>query len=205
MHQRVTELRRICLLVGLCQALLATGAVAAPPGAPAAPADSPWLEIPLIDQNGRPTRLADHRGQVVLLSFVFTSCPGPCPALTARLVEVQRRMGDDLRGRVHFVSVGIDPDDGIDDLAAFAQARGVRFDAWSFVSGEPEEVAKLAGLFSSGLFAARDGQPDHRLAVFMLDPDGRSLQRYAAASLDVDRLLEDLRRVARRAQPEPAD
>src|SRR5262249_8643097 len=39
----------------------------------------------LTTQDGKPLELADLRGKVVLVSFIFTTCNGSCPATTARL------------------------------------------------------------------------------------------------------------------------
>src|SRR5256885_303810 len=39
----------------------------------------------LTTQDDRPLGLADLRGKVMLVSFVFTTCNGTCPATTARL------------------------------------------------------------------------------------------------------------------------
>lgn len=196
MQPSVTRSLRSCAstLLLLCL-LVAHGAGAEPPAGSDAAA-SPWLAVPLVDQEGRPFRLETLRGKLVLLSFVFTRCPGPCPALTSHLVDLQHELGDDLRAEVHLVSLGIDPEDRIEDLVAFARARGVAFDGWSFVSGRPDDVRRLAGHFASELFAGEDGEPDHRLAVFLLDREGRNVQRYAAADLDVSRVLRDVRALA---------
>lgn len=66
------------------------------------------------------------------------------------------------------------------------------------MTGRRENVDRLTELFSSGLFVGEDGQPDHRLAVYLLDREGRNMQRYSAAGLDVARLLKDLDRLAGR-------
>ena len=88
---------------------------------------------------------------------------------------MQRGLEQGKREQVHLVSVGIDPADSIEDLRRFAESRGVAFDTWSFVTGRRENVDRLVELFSSGLFVGEDGQPDHRLAVYLLDREGRNM------------------------------
>jgi len=55
----------------------------------------------LSTQDGQPLALADRKGQVLLVRFIFTTCNGSCPATTSRLVQVQgalaRRGGYDYR------------------------------------------------------------------------------------------------------------
>ena len=46
----------------------------------------------LRDPNGRTVRLADYRGQVVLLAFVFTTCPGVCPLISKQMSALQESL-----------------------------------------------------------------------------------------------------------------
>ena len=52
----------------------------------------PAPDFALVDQDGKPVALADLRGKTLLLDFVYTHCPGPCPILTGRHVAVQRAL-----------------------------------------------------------------------------------------------------------------
>ncbi|HEX2225454.1 MAG TPA: TlpA disulfide reductase family protein [Thermoanaerobaculia bacterium] len=47
-------------------------------------------EFTAVDMDGKPRRLADYRGKVVLLDFWFNSC-GPCWKEAPKLVEIHRR------------------------------------------------------------------------------------------------------------------
>ncbi len=53
----------------------------------------PALEIEANNLEGRPVKLADHRGKVVVLDFWATWC-GPCVAAMPRLMELQKRFRD---------------------------------------------------------------------------------------------------------------
>ena len=58
--------------------------------------------------------LADWRGQVLAVTFVYTRCPLPnfCPLIDRHFAAVQEQVRSvaDLRGRVRLVSVTLDPD-----------------------------------------------------------------------------------------------
>src|SRR5262245_59228364 len=41
-------------------------------------------DFTLTDQDGHPVQLSSLRGTVVLLDFIYTSCPGPCPLLSRK-------------------------------------------------------------------------------------------------------------------------
>src|SRR6266446_847250 len=107
-------------------------------GAPRLAAIKPAPETVLIDQDGRPIELAALRGKVVLVSFIFTTCNGSCPATTHRLAcvheELARHM--DLKDRVHFLSISVDPErDTPEVLRGYRRLYDIEGPDWSFVTG----------------------------------------------------------------------
>src|SRR3989442_2512284 len=46
----------------------------------------------LGDPEGRPVSLTDFAGRIVLLAFIYTSCPSACPLVTQRMAVLQRRL-----------------------------------------------------------------------------------------------------------------
>ena len=46
----------------------------------------------LIDQHGNSFSLDSLKGRPVLVDFIYTSCPGPCLMLTAKLANVALRL-----------------------------------------------------------------------------------------------------------------
>src|SRR5947209_7689197 len=66
----------------------------------------------LGDPEGRPVSLTDFAGRIVLLAFIYTSCPSACPLVTQRMAVLQRRLtaAGLFPSRVNFVSVTVDPD-----------------------------------------------------------------------------------------------
>ena len=65
----------------------------------------------LIDSGEKPSTLG-AQGQVVLVSFVYTTCNGVCPLTTQALTRVQKKLEDaKLWGKsVEFVSITLDPE-----------------------------------------------------------------------------------------------
>ena len=69
-------------------------------------------DFTLTTQADEPLRWYDLRGKVVLVSFVFTTCGGSCPATTHRMSRVEQALGgqgllkDD---RVRLLSITLDP------------------------------------------------------------------------------------------------
>ena len=63
------------------------------------------LEVPdftLTSQENAPVSKSSLSGKVWVADFIFTSCPGPCPILSAKLAELQAHYtGDPEIGRAH--------------------------------------------------------------------------------------------------------
>jgi protein SCO1/2 len=133
----------------------------------------------LTDQDGNPLALADLRGKAVLLDFVYTSCPGPCPILTGLHVEVQRALDPALRDRVRLVSISLDPlTDTPARLREYARKRGADTANWSFLTGAPEEVDAVLRAYGVGSARQPDGTIGHLVVTFLIDGEGRIVQRF---------------------------
>src|SRR5438128_950499 len=66
----------------------------------------------LATQSDKALRLSSLRGKVLLVSFIFTTCNGSCPATTHRMSEVLEELKKkDLAKKdiVRFLSITLDP------------------------------------------------------------------------------------------------
>lgn len=147
----------------------------------------------LVDQNGRPFDVRTLPGKVVLFNFIFTSCPNVCPVQTQALAEVQRSLPAAIRDRIHFVSVSIDPQhDTPRVLQSFAQQFKVDFARWTFVTGGTADIDRLADRLR--LFAEnKERRPEnHGTTLWLMDGQGRLMQRYAGNPPEVPRLVREL-------------
>jgi peroxiredoxin len=110
----------------LALALLSCGCSRPAPvrGAVLKPVDkrNPAPDFTLKDADGKPVRLSDFRGKVVLLDFWATWC-GPCATEIPWFVDLQRRHKD--RG---FVVLGVSmDDDGWDSVTPFVSHLKVNY------------------------------------------------------------------------------
>jgi cytochrome oxidase Cu insertion factor (SCO1/SenC/PrrC family) len=94
----------------------------------------PAADFTLTDQQGRSFRMADTRGKVVILSFLYTHCTDYCPFLALKLREMVRLLGRQAADVV-VVPVTTDPRrDTPQVLAEYSRALGM-YDSWHFVTG----------------------------------------------------------------------
>ena len=136
-------------------------AAARPPG-PAAFAEVDTLSLPAPDFErpalaGDPFRLADHRGEVVLVNFWATWCL-PCKIETPDLVALQTEFQDE---GVRFVGVSLD-EGGFDDVRPFAEEFGVNY---PLVLDDGALLEPYGGLVAlpTTLLVDRDGVVRYRL------------------------------------------
>ena len=69
----------------------------------------PTGDFQLRDTEDRERRLADYRGQAVLLFFGFTQCPDVCPTALTRATEIKRLLGADA-GKLRVLFITVDPE-----------------------------------------------------------------------------------------------
>jgi protein SCO1 len=153
-------------------------------------AANPWganyfPNVPLITQDGTTVHFYDDllKGKAVAINLIYTSCTDECPLETARLVQVQRLLGDRVGQDLFFYSISIDPTrDTPAVLKAYAEKFGVG-PGWLFLTGNEADlklVAKKLGLSRPNDAANRDG---HR-PILMLgnEPTGQWMRNSAVAS-----------------------
>jgi len=165
-----------------------------------APANDPAPPFRLVDQDGQPRALEDYRGKLVLLDFIFTNCPGPCPILTGLHVKLQHSLPPALAAKTRFVSISLDPlRDTPTALRAYAQKRGADLATWSFLTGPPAAVDAVIRSYGVGSMRAPDGSIEHVVVTFLIDGNGQIARRYVGLDgHDPAALLRDLEQVAAR-------
>lgn len=118
--------------------------------------------VPLTTQDGNTVHFYDDllKGKVVAVNVIYTHCKDECPLETAKLVQLQRLLGERVGKDVFFYSITIDPKrDTPKVLKAYAEKFGVG-PGWQFLTGKEEDiklVTKKLGLSSRTDSASRDG------------------------------------------------
>jgi protein SCO1 len=125
---------------------------------------SRFPNVELITQDGKKVRFYDDliKGKVVAIELMYTTCKYNCPLETARLVQLQKLLGDRMGKDVFFYSITIEPEiDTPKVLKAYAAKYHIG-PGWTFLTGKPADIkliSKKLGL---------DALPD------VNDPDGHT-------------------------------
>jgi protein SCO1 len=167
------------------------------------PKIGPAPEFTLTDIEGKKLSLTDLRGQVVALTFVFTSCADTCPVLTAKLVGIQRKLSAQFKPKVFFVAITVDPErDTREVLKRYAQAHGADPAHWAFLTGSPAQIAAVTRDYGIYNKKQAKGDVDHTFLTSLIDAGGTLRVQYLGWRFKPEEFSADLRALAKeRARP----
>jgi protein SCO1/2 len=136
----------------------------------------PVPDVRLVDMLGRDLTFADEIGRVVVVEFIYATCPTTCIALGesfAKLRDQIRAAG--LADRVRLISISFDlAHDGPEALRSYAEAHGADGRIW--MTACPENEQSLRALLKTfGVVVIPDGAGGfvHNAALHVVDHQGR--------------------------------
>jgi len=138
----------LCLLLGGCKPPSRGGGASVlqdPTAESSSGALKRYWQVPafeLVNQDGKAFHSGQMLGKVWVVDFFYTTCPGPCPALTSRLSEIHRDWASD--PRVGFLSVSSDPEKDQPEVLKKYALKFKADDRWTFLTGKTSTVFSLA-------------------------------------------------------------
>lgn len=146
---------------------------------------------------GEPFRLAEHRGEVVLIYFGYRTCPDFCPTTFTELRQIYREL-EEPADQVKVLFVTVDPErDTLDLMTQYVQGFHQDFiglraegDTLQGVMDQFGVVAEKRPLGDSPLAYLID----HTASIFLINPDGRLMVQYLYGT-DYRLIRDDLRTI----------
>ncbi len=145
--------------------------------------------MPVVTQDGKTLNFYDDviKGKIVVISFIYTSCPDICPLTTARLTQVEDKLADQMGRDLFFVSISVDPEnDTPEKLKEFSKAFGTG-PGWLFLTGKPSDVRQI--LFKLG--DKSQVLSEHRNEIVLGNDSTGEWTRNTVFG-DIDRLVMDI-------------
>lgn len=102
--------------------------------------------VELITQDGKTVHFYDDliKGKVVAIELMYTHCKYNCPLETARLVQLQKLLGDRMGKDIFFYSITIEPQrDTPEVLKAYAEKFHVG-PGWLFLTGKEANIKLIS-------------------------------------------------------------
>jgi protein SCO1 len=150
-------------------------------------------DFTLVDQNGIPFRFTSKRGNLVLATFIFTSCPDVCPLLSAKFAAIQRTLKTQKFKDYWLLSISTDPErDDAASLKEYGRRFNADFSRWAFLTGTREDLTKAWKTFGVNVTKNDSGQVFHTALSTLMDRQGyRRVDYYGDKWLDKE-VLQDI-------------
>jgi protein SCO1/2 len=136
-------------------------------GAADSPESSHFPNVILITQDGKKVHFYDDliKGKIVAIDMIYTTCAYACPLETARMAQVQKKLGARVGSDIFFYSISIDPEhDTPEALKTYMEKFHVG-PGWTFLTGKKSDIDFLSrqlGLYSDPSIN-KDGHLPHLL------------------------------------------
>ncbi|MBL7858030.1 MAG: SCO family protein [Cyclobacteriaceae bacterium] len=151
-----------------------------------------------VDQDSSVITNATFKDKIYVADFFFTSCRTICPIMKTQMLRVyEAKLSDP---EVLLLSHSIDPEyDTVGLLHDFAGRLGVKSEKWHFVTGNKEDIYKIAQTSYFATAMEDKSEPDgfiHSGAFLLIDKNQRIRGKYdGTKDDDVNRLLNDIERL----------
>ena len=141
------------------------------------PEPLPAPDFTLIDQDENPVQLSSLRGKVVLLDFIYTSCPGPCPLLSRKFSQFQKTLGERVGKEIMLLSITVDPQH---DTPAVLKEYARRYQAdtagWKFLTGSTQAIVSVTYQYGADFYGEPGKEINHLVATYVIDQAGNMVK-----------------------------
>lgn len=146
--------------------------------------------LPVVTQDGKEVRFYDDliKGKIVVISFIFTRCTDLCPITTARLAQIEDKLGDAVGRDIFFYSISVDPvHDTPEKLKTYADAFGAG-PGWRFLTGKLDDIRAINRRLGERMVSLSD----HRNEIVLGNDATGEWQRDNALG-DIERVVMTIR------------
>jgi protein SCO1/2 len=142
---------------------------------------------------GREVKLDALRGRPQVLALIFTNCQHSCALIVNDMKEIQKALPVNVRGKVDFLLVSIDPErDTPEALRAFRAKHALEIERWSLLRGDAEAVKKLAEMVGFRYMPGSEQQYAHSLLITVLNASGEIVYQQAGIGTGPQAAVETL-------------
>jgi len=102
-------------------------------------------DFTLTAHTGKPVRLSDFQGKLVLLYFGYTYCPGICPTTLAEVAQALQTLGPQEVEKIQLLMISVDP--ARDTPHRLAEYLTYFNPTFLGLTGTPDEIATVAASY----------------------------------------------------------
>jgi protein SCO1 len=158
----------------------------------ALPANVTAPPFTLRDQQGRDVSLAQYRGHVVVLTFLYSTCGAPCVLIAQQI----RGALDELPTPVPVLIVSADPTSDSPARVRRLLSEAALAGRAQYLSGTPAQLQRLWTAYSVKPASAGPRVFDEYASVLLIDPSGSERVVFESEQLTPESLSHDIRLLA---------
>lgn len=153
----------------------------------------------LVDQDSATITFPDDfKEKTIVTGYIFTNCPGVCPAITSNMKKISSQLSD--TRDIHFVGITFDPmRDRPSVLKAYMNKYDLSEQRFTFLTGDSATVYSL--LDRVGI--RTEMQPDtaigyrfnHTNQINLIDQQGRIRTEYGGSMVPPEHVVEDINKL----------
>jgi len=140
-------------------------------------------DFKLLNQSAKLIHLAQFKGRVLLVTFIYTRCPlsDYCPRMSHNFAVIDQALAADpkLYAKTHLLSISFDP--AYDKPAVLRSYGGAytgnytneQFSHWDFAAPPKAELPAITQYFNVGVMPGENGTLTHSLSTILIGKDGR--------------------------------
>jgi len=145
-------------------------------------------DFTLLNENGKTIHMAQFKGRVVLMTFIYTRCTLAdfCPRMSRNFEEIDKALAADpgLYAKTHLLSVSFDPE--YDTPAVLKSYGGAytgqytkeKFTHWDFAAPPVKELEAMTQFFDVGVMPGENKSLTHSLSTVLIGKDGKVVAWY---------------------------
>ncbi|CAM4443936.1 protein SCO1/2 [Paenibacillus endophyticus] len=157
-------------------------------------------DFTLEQLDGSDFELKDNQGKVMLIEFMFTSCPDICPATTYNMVLLQDELikQDSFGSKVQLVAITFDPNtDTPEVFQSYAKRMGIDQSGWRLLRGDEAYTIEKAKEYGIGIQKLDNNQYVHTVTSLMLVDANQQIRKIYRMGEEMDNtlILKDINRL----------
>lgn len=187
-------LRSLFILLSIVVLMSACG------GAPDAMYDLSDDSFSLLDSDSRSVDFpTDFKGEISVVSFIYTHCPDVCPLITANMTNIQREL-DDTAG-IAFVEISFDPERDTPSVLKDYKNLYKLNEQFTFLTGDTTTIDSLLNkleivaektIIDSLNQDSSNYSMRHSNTIYLMDENGRIRAEYMASAVPPKHVIEDI-------------
>jgi len=144
----------------------------------------------------------DYKGNISVVSFIYTHCPDVCPVITANMKNIQSGLED--TSDIQFIEISFDPQRDTPQVLKEYKKLFQLNSQFSLLTGEPGPVDSLLSQLN---IVAKKIQPDslqqdssqydmiHSNKIYLMDKTGKIRAEYPASNVPPKNVIEDIQKL----------